>query len=54
MKRDPLLQELADRRDIEHVITPYARAIDRLDIELLKSLYHGERTTTAGLRQHCH
>ena len=34
------LRELRDRQEIEHLLTLYARAIDRLDIDLLKSLYH--------------
>jgi len=34
------LRALQDRQDIQHLLTRYARAIDRLDIELLKSLYH--------------
>jgi hypothetical protein len=37
---DPRLQALWDRQAIEHILTTYARAIDRLDVELLKSLYH--------------
>src|SRR4051794_25564624 len=31
---------IRDRFAIEDILTSYARAIDRLDIELLKSLYH--------------
>jgi len=34
------LQKLIDQRDIENVISRYARAIDRSDVELLKSCYH--------------
>jgi SnoaL-like domain len=34
------VQTLIDQRDIEKVITTYARAVDRLDVELLKSCYH--------------
>ncbi len=34
------IQSLADRREIEHVLTLYARAIDRLDRELLLNCYH--------------
>jgi len=37
---DPALRELLDRAAISQVLTAYARAIDRLDIELLQSLYH--------------
>lgn len=35
-----MLRELMDREEIRHILTAYARAIDRLDIDLLKSLYH--------------
>jgi hypothetical protein len=34
------LQTLLDRQQIETILTTYPRAIDRLDLELLKSLYH--------------
>jgi hypothetical protein len=34
------LQTLLDRQQIETILTTYPRAIDRLDVELLKSLYH--------------
>jgi SnoaL-like domain len=34
------VRELIDQRDIENVISTYARAVDRLDVELLKSCYH--------------
>ncbi|RJG01363.1 nuclear transport factor 2 family protein [Noviherbaspirillum sedimenti] len=34
------LQTLLDRQAIEHILTTYPRAIDRLDLDLLKSLYH--------------
>jgi hypothetical protein len=34
------LQALLDQRDIERVLTTYARAVDRQDIELLRSCYH--------------
>ena len=37
---EDVVQRLADQREIEHVITTYARAVDRSDIELLKSCYH--------------
>lgn len=35
-----MLRELKDRQEIENLLTLYPRAIDRLDIDLLKSLYH--------------
>ena len=34
------IYQLIDQREIEKVITTYARAVDRLDVELLKSCYH--------------
>ena len=34
------VRELLDQRDIERVLTTYARAVDRQDIDLLKSCYH--------------
>jgi hypothetical protein len=34
------LQALLDQRDIERVLTTYARAVDRQDLELLRSCYH--------------
>ncbi len=37
---DERLQSLLDRQAIDHILTLYPRAIDRLDLELLKSLYH--------------
>jgi SnoaL-like domain len=36
------LRSLIDQRDIENVLATYARAVDRLDVELLKSCYHPE------------
>jgi ketosteroid isomerase-like protein len=37
---DEAVQQLLDERDIRHVITTYARAIDRQDLPLLQSCYH--------------
>jgi SnoaL-like domain len=42
------LQELFDRQEIEHVLHMYCRAIDRLDVELLKSVYHPDGTDDHG------
>lgn len=39
---DPEFRELLDRQAIGQVLTAYARAIDRLDLEALKALYHPE------------
>lgn len=39
---------LLDRQEIEHVLKLYCRAIDRLDMELLKSVYHPEGTDDHG------
>ena len=33
------LQELVDRQQIYHVLTSYCRALDRCDVELMKSVY---------------
>lgn len=41
MERRPLdARALADREEIRDVLARYARAIDRLDVDLLKSCYH--------------
>lgn len=37
-----LLHELADRKAIENVLGLYCRAIDRLDLDLLRSIYHAD------------
>jgi hypothetical protein len=37
-----------DRQEIEHVLKLYCRAIDRCDLELLKSIYHPEGTDDHG------
>jgi hypothetical protein len=42
------LQELVDRQEIEQVLKLYCRAIDRLDKELLKSVYHPDGTDDHG------
>ena len=39
---------ISDRQEIEHVLKLYCRAIDRLDHELLKSIYHPEATDDHG------
>jgi SnoaL-like domain len=43
-----LLREVADRQEIEQVVRRYCRAIDRLDVELLKSVYHPDATDSHG------
>jgi hypothetical protein len=42
------LQILIDRQEIEQVLKLYCRAIDRLDLELLKSVYHPDGTDDHG------
>jgi hypothetical protein len=37
-----------DRQEIEHVLKLYCRAIDRCDMELLKSIYHPDGTDDHG------
>lgn len=43
------LQQLLDERGIEKVLKLYCRAIDRLDLELLKSIYHPDATDDHGI-----
>lgn len=43
------LQLLIDRQEIEQVLKTYCRAIDRLDKELLKSVYHPDGTDDHGI-----
>jgi len=45
---DAKIQMLVDRQEIEQVLKLYCRAIDRLDIELLKSVYHPDGTDDHG------
>lgn len=45
---DAKLRELIDRQEIEQVLKLYCRAIDRCDIELLKSIYHPDGTDDHG------
>ena len=42
------VQRLLDRQEIENVLGLYCRAIDRLDLELLKSVYHPDGTDDHG------
>lgn len=43
-----LLRDLADRRDIEALIHRYARAVDRIDTALGKSVFHTDATADYG------
>lgn len=45
---DKAVQELIDRQQIEQVLKLYCRAIDRLDLDLLKSVYHPDATDDHG------
>jgi SnoaL-like domain len=45
---DAKLQRLIDHQEIEQVLKLYCRAIDRLDVELLKSVYHPDGTDDHG------
>jgi hypothetical protein len=45
---DPRFERELDRREIEDVLRLYCRAIDRLDTDLLKSLYHPDGTDHHG------
>lgn len=42
------VQWLIDHQEIEHVLAMYCRAIDRLDVELLKTVYHPDGTDDHG------
>lgn len=42
------LRRLRDRQQIEDVLVRYSRAIDRADIELLRSCYHEDATEDHG------
>lgn len=46
--RDTMLQFVYDRQQIIEVLHRYARAIDRGDVELLKSVYHADGTDAHG------
>ncbi|RYE42979.1 MAG: nuclear transport factor 2 family protein [Hyphomicrobiales bacterium] len=43
------IQMAIDRLEIQNVLTRYCRAIDRLDKELLKTVYHPDATDDHGL-----
>ena len=47
--RDPLVQYLADRMAIHDCLVRYARAVDRLDRELLLSVYHADAIEDHGV-----
>jgi len=42
------IQSILDRQEIEQVLAMYCRAIDRMDLELLKSVYHPDGTDDHG------
>jgi hypothetical protein len=42
------LQAVVDRQEIEQILKLYCRAIDRVDVDLLKSIYHPEATDDHG------
>ena len=45
---DATLQRLADEAAIRDVLARYARAVDRMDWELLRSCYHADATDVHG------
>jgi hypothetical protein len=45
------LQNLLDHREIENVITTYPRAVDRGDVEMLKSCFHADALSVNSLGQ---
>jgi hypothetical protein len=44
----PNLRELVDRHEITEVLADYVRAADRIDLELLRSVFHPEATADYG------
>jgi hypothetical protein len=46
---DTALQELIDERDIRRVLLTYARGIDRMDVDLVRSVYWPEATDSHGV-----
>lgn len=48
MTRDEKIQLMLDRQEIEQVLKLYCRAIDRLDADLLRSIYHPDGTDDHG------
>lgn len=46
---DPRLQRLLDEAEIREVMCRGARAIDRLDMELLRSCYHPDAVDDHGV-----
>lgn len=44
----PELQTLIDRQDINDVLVSYCRAVDRADLDLLRSCYHPDATEDHG------
>lgn len=43
------LQAITDRQEIEQVLKLYCRAVDRCDLDLLKSVYHPDGTDNHGM-----
>jgi ketosteroid isomerase-like protein len=48
---DTALRELVDEREIERVLKNYCRAIDRGDVDLLRSVYHADALENHGTYQ---
>lgn len=44
MATEAEIQTAIDRLEIQNVLTRYCRAVDRLDVELLKTVYHPDAT----------
>lgn len=48
MKRDLEIRALLDRQAIQDVLVSYCRAVDRADLDLLRSCYHPDATENHG------
>lgn len=46
---DADIEDLLARRDIYHVLTTYCRALDRADVELMKSVYWSDGSDSHGV-----
>ncbi|MDT5296923.1 MAG: hypothetical protein QOG79_165, partial [Mycobacterium sp.] len=45
---DPLLQEMLDEHQLRKLVHGYCRAVDRGDLDAVKSLYHPDAEDTHG------
>jgi ketosteroid isomerase-like protein len=46
---DAKIRELLDKQEIRDVLTRYCRGVDRVDVDLINSVYHPDATDSHGL-----